>query len=1208
MSESGRSQPLSPADLPLHGRHLIEASAGTGKTYNITRLYLRLLIEKQLSVQQILVMTFTKAATEELRGRIEAVLRESYDQWDALVSTDPFFQKLAQKVDKAEALATMHRALLELDEAAIFTIHGFCNRILSQEAFASGLPMDISMEADTSELLLESVRDWLRRINQQADKFDLLEANNWHTPHQILQEFGALLRHDEPLQVVSRESVLAENPDAFQDLVPRKQRLLTLLSAMEAEITAGFIEKTKGQEQARGEAWAALKSWLGDPEESACPKVARLCVNWTKMRAPLRAHFEPVRTLIENTDEWLDKTERIPALLLLHEGILAIRDGFKRLKKQHMVMDFDDLISHLSQRLNAADGAQLVRIIRNQYPVALVDEFQDTDPHQYAILNQVYPRSAEDQALFMIGDPKQAIYGFRGGDIFAYLQARSEADYQWHMDTNWRSIDEVVTGYNRIFWGAPLTDPATDVFGYDIHYEQIHHTVHAKAAKMPMQDDLSLNGSDRGDGTDDRRCALHFFWLAEIDNPSGKSGKPLTADWQNGLAAWCVAEVERLLANARLGETSLRESDIAILVRSGAEAAIVKNWMQRADLPSVFLSDRSNVYSSPQAEELRWVLQGILECENDTLLVTALSTRLMGGNAERLARYQQADGEALWERTRDRVMQLRELWIKRGCMSMLLELIHHHYLPEPEQHERALTNMLHLAEKLQEASRKYRQPQQLFKWYRDQCLNPDATEEAQLRLESDANLIRIVTMHSSKGLEYPIVFVPFASNYADPARSKSVSKYHDPKDLSLRYQIGADDTAVQCMVNEAHAESVRLLYVAITRASHRCYLGAAPFPRSERSALGLTLSLADVGQWLPALQALAETSEGCIGYSQISSALSNGAPVSPNRSEAPMHMELSASDLQHPIDDSWRLASYSALARQVFTERQDRKNRDEEDRLRMVTDEVPNATAGNNPAVPDLLPLRFRLTKGRQAGNLLHDILERIDFSHPHWDEVIDRPLQRFDQDGWETLKPELVAWLEDCLDTRIPLVGESGSTFTLGQLTHAHTLREAEFYFPLTQVRRPDLISILKQHRQQFAQVSGGLFLPGESRITGMMHGFIDLIFEVEGRYFVCDYKSTHLGDDFSCYGHGALLENIQAHFYDLQYLIYCAALDRYLAARLGPQYNREQHFGGVYYFFLRGMSAANPLPMGIFAQSIEPAFLEALNRVMGELPEEAV
>ncbi|GAA5219054.1 exodeoxyribonuclease V subunit beta [Corallincola platygyrae] len=1181
-------QDLNALTLPLAGRHLIEASAGTGKTYNITRLYLRLLLERELPVQQILVMTFTKAATQEIKGRIDSFLREALAALSQPKPDDDFIAALVKRVDAQRARNLLKVALLELDEAAIFTIHGFCQRALKQQAFDSGIAMELNMEADTSDLLMESVRDWFRLINRDEQAFNQLAEHGWHTPEAFYDKFRSALYSRHSIIAADEAQVGQHYESRIHQAVQsefgeQKQSCLTLLQSGQAEIFSLLVDGHKDAAGRQAE-WAQIIEWLEAQDATPCPKAVGDFINGNRyrkaeMKEVLLPLFEPLKALRTEFGKLLTKAvsrrdsqlSKVPAYQLAVAGISEIRRRFSDAKQRAAVMDFDDLISTLSDQLQSAESQNLVTALRAQYPVALVDEFQDTDPSQYAIFDTLYPKADPHHLLLMIGDPKQAIYAFRGGDIFTYLSARDGADYQWKMDTNWRSIAHVVTGYNRLFWGQPLEQESpADVFGYQIGYERIEYTYKAKANATPLTDSAE-------------RAALNYLWLSQeqalrlngvVEDAGDKNQSvSVTAEQlMQGMAQSCVGEIARLLAEARLGKQLLQEKDIAILVRRGAEAEVVQQALQQAGYKSVYLSEKEYIFSSPEAMMLQAVLNGILECESDSLLTAALATDLMGGSAELLAKFRQPEYETLWEQQRAWAESLKQLWLDRSCMTMLLELIHNSFRPQPERHERALTNVLHLAELLQQASRQHKHPQQLLKWFNDQCQQQSGNEEAQLRLESDANLIRIVTMHGSKGLEYPVVFIPFASHYKDPVRFRGALydyyEYHQPDTGEATRLLGQHDEAIALTASEGEAESIRLLYVAVTRAAHRCYIGVAPFRNSARSPLGLTLKLegASAGDsvWADSLSELVNTSRGSSAWLPAEQLISDMSESTTDSVETQLPQ---AQRLQREIDDNWSLSSFSGLVRNAPHQKLSNKERSD--------DEMSPVVAVDRGQ----LPLRFRLRKGADAGNLLHDILEHTDFAQPHWEWSLQAPVQRFGKLE-EAEVEELQAWLEQCLHAAMPILSQAPSDdssepeqseqFCLADVSWGHTLREAEFYFPMAGVSLTKLADCLQQHRANQLPV----FLPGTEQLQGMMHGFIDLIFEYQGRFYVADYKSTHLGDSYDDYHFDALKQNNQEHYYDLQYLLYSVALHRYLKVRL-PDYDPALHLGGVYYLYLRGMTA---------------------------------
>lgn len=1154
------SLPLKPAELPLTGRHLIEASAGTGKTYNITRIYLRLLLEKKLEVQSILVMTFTRAATEELRGRIAQELRSALDNWETLIASDPFFQALGQKISESEASPLLKRALLHLDEAAIFTIHGFCKRVLSQQAFASGLAFNMQLEADTTEVELEAVRDWYRQLAVQPDQYRYLVLR-WSTPDLFRSAFGRVIRSDVPLSC-SRPQDLEVN------YLSQKESCLAQLRNDEAEIFSALIDSHKDKAK-RTEEWTLLLQWLAQADLSPLPKQAAATFNATRFgrepekKARLLELFDQTRSLNGAAKEIEGKINRARSYELAQAGIGVIRQRIRQAKLTTRLMNFDDLVQQLEESLSAPDGDLLADILRNQFPVALVDEFQDTDPLQYRILEAIYPAHGVS-ALYMIGDPKQAIYAFRGGDVFAYLQAREDADQQWMMTTNWRSSPAMIAAYNRLFYGAPLDQAGVDIFSFGIEYSPVD--------PAPTVDENAF--VDPGGFT---ALQLIDFPFNEDYQAGRNKSQVVKKEFCEVIASWCSEEVDRLLSSGVTFEgQSLQEQDIAILVRDRGEAQYLQNALTEAGYPSVYLSTRDNLFHSEEAKALYQALLGILELENDRLLIAALATRYFAGDTAML--YQLQEDEGLWDQQREWFTQLRAQWYKRGFMAMALSMVHHAYQPHPEHHERALTNTIHLLELLQQASQQQQQPRQLLEWLAEQIDTEGSSAEAELRLESDANLIRIITQHGSKGLEYPVVFVPFATRYKDPVKfgpkTLELIDYHDRQTFEQHYHLGQDPAILNLCKEEGHAETVRLLYVAITRAKQRCYLCSAPFAGYESSPLGQILKL-DSSDDLPRrLQVLADELPGAIGYQQVTETTFN---ISRTSSLFDEDEPAAVSEFHGRIERNWWLSSFSALTRNL---RHGGLSTPDHDQNSVEED------LSQTPATTDI---RFTLRKGADAGNLLHDTLERTDFTAPLWLRSLEKPLARFGTLPENCKVKDLTRWLDQCLKTALP----SGAQ--LSDLSWGDTLRESEFYFPMQQVKLSGLGKLLAVHRQQAVQLD----LPGNRRLQGMMHGFIDLIYHWQGRYYVVDYKSTHLGDRLNHYDHQALEKNMRDNYYDLQYLIYSLALHRYLRSRMSD-YDPAVHFGGVHYLYLRGMAPGKT--SGIYTADLSVKRLGELDELFGE------
>ncbi|TWX64579.1 exodeoxyribonuclease V subunit beta [Colwellia demingiae] len=1254
---------LDAATIDLSGKHLIEASAGTGKTYNITRIYLRLLLERELTVEQILLMTFTKDATQELRGRIDAFIRLALSDWDTLCVEDAYFATLDKRIEKTQREFLLKRALLFLDEAAIFTIHGFCQRVLNQYAFTSGLPFNANMAANSSEITLQVCQDWYRSLAKSDHDSFMLLASFWATPDSFLSSFSKAIGHTSALSVVDVESIEAE----FIALVRLAAQALTANSDL-FENALILVKKGADQEKRRSELMQ-LNTWL---ESIISKELSLLDVGEGKVKMPdgffdgkryarstykaeLLEAFAPVKEVKEQVKKIANNINKAKAYSIVKSGIYIIRQQVIEQKKALNLLDFDDLINTLANCLNsgtvsddssnddnAIDGDfseenshLLAKQLLAQYPVALIDEFQDTDPKQFGILQSIYYGDNAKKAnagLFLIGDPKQAIYGFRGGDIFAYLNARSGCDHHWLMDTNWRSTPQMIEGYNQFFTykrneslveetlaSKTQSQQNESVFGFGIPYLPV--LAGKKAKEADSQDQTSQNEQVILDS--DKALQFIHFTNDETSDDTNPQGDKVSQGSRPMLANWCANEIVTLLAS-KGASNKINPKDIAILVRDGAEARDIKHALQQAGLDSVFLSDRANLFHSQQAKQLLGLLKGVLLPENERLFVAALSCGLLGFDAKKLHRLQQ--DEMAYQTLKFAFVDYRTQWQRQGFITMAINLMHNLIDVPQNNKDRCLTNVLHLFEILQAASVRLSQGQELLHWFEQQCHLETNDVEAELRLESDGDLIRLITQHGSKGLEYPYVFIPFACRHKDPLKfgNKSVSylEYHD-KNGELCLSLDGSKEAKKAMSNEAYAESIRLLYVAITRAERRCYVLCCAFDAYHLSPLGKTLQFQEQESIIKPLRALKASAEHAIGIREVSldcaldininidkddEAALNPLGLSPSNKKAQAFANTAVSKFVGKIERDWWLSSFTALSRNIRHAGVSNPDRDTADIANRQLEALTTSAEHTDTEHDSAEKICFKLTKGANTGNLLHDILEQTDFSEPDWQESFEKPLLAYGElnannannKSTSFTSDDLIQWLEQVISA--PFIANNHSELTnddeevgcLADIAINRTLRESEFYFPMRGEGTNALANLLTDHRNRAERDSSGstdaeinsgkssalnntlkypVMLPSYKKLSGMMHGFIDLIFEYQGKYYLCDYKSSHLGDSFQDYQFDALLDNVEKNYYDLQYLIYSLALHRYLKQTL-VDYDVNQHFGGVYYLYLRGMT----------------------------------
>lgn len=1173
-------QTFDPLAFPLAGQQLIEASAGTGKTYSIALLYLRLILERRLEVDAILVVTFTVSATEELRGRIRTRLREALDVLEgrSVNDDDPALRRLLAGIEDRRGAATLLiDALTRMDEAVIYTIHGFCQRMLQDHAFESGSPFDAELLENEQPLRRQIIEDfWRRRFYPVSPAEAAWAAGQWDDPAGLLRALHPVPARAETAWV---PDPAADDPAGLRRKAEgRFQAVRQAWPRCRAEVEAiltgdSCLKRDKNKSYGRERVDLAL---TGMDTLAAAAEMAWELPNCVSLLAasvmagllkgkkilPPHPFFQLFDTFYLVHSAFL-RANRVRVLL---DAWDFSRSELERRKRDQARMSFDDLLSGLDRALAGSGGAGLVRRIRNRFAVALVDEFQDTDPLQYRIFRRIFGLDPA-AGLFMIGDPKQAVYSFRGADIFTYIRAKRDTPAAGHhtMSTNYRSTGAMVQAVNRLFAGQD-----SFIFAEDIPFAPVE--AGGRADEKP----LLLDGAQPPPLT-----AL-ILPAAQLAAPK----KVMAKDRAEGAAAaWCAAEIARLLAMgqrqaATIGDEPLSARDLAVLVRTHHEAAVMRQALRERDIASVYYSQNS-VFATDEAQQMQEVLAALLEPGDEPQVRNALVTDLFGFDGRKLE--QLARRELEWVRLLGTMRNYQEIWRQRGLNVMFLTLVAERrvvrrLLARPDG-ERRLTNFLHLAELLQEAAEQQPGMDGLLRWLNDQLANP-APEAAsqQLRLESDEDLVRIVTIHKAKGLEYPVVFLPFPWN-CRPVRRDAVFTFHDPKaDFRFTVDLGSGNNEYYRLAEQERlAEDLRLLYVAVTRARYCCYWCWGRIRGMDNTALAWLLHRRDV-EAVPPLKDLGEKQiqEDIAGLNNTGPLVH--CPPYPDSFAAPAAPPAAGRDGTGPavkvfagkIDREWRITSYSQLA--PGPDPQSRQPDEDRDWAETAPLAEPHSV--------------FSFPRGPAAGTCLHGLLEQLDFPRAGGEEMRDLVQDRLQRFGFAgSWTPLVCRWLADILDTRLA----PDSDFCLRRLPGDDRLTEMAFYFSLTG------LDLDRFNRVLTAFAIRPLEFPAP-RLHGLMKGFIDLVFRFQGCFFLADYKSNYLGAGLQAYRPEQLAGAMAEHRYDLQYLIYTVALHRYLGHRLNG-YDYDAHFGGAYYLFLRGMDPAAGPASGVYRTRPPRELIEQLD-----------
>jgi exodeoxyribonuclease V beta subunit len=1178
------------ATAPLAGTVLVEASAGTGKTWTIAALVLRLLLEERAAgarcrVEDILVVTYTNAATAELRERILALLVAARQGLENGASDEPRVRHALAITDhrRAAACDDLDLAIASFDLAPIYTIHGFCQRALADHAFESGRQFDAEILPDETALREAAAQDFWRREMARVEP-----ERAAYLLHHLRGPRGMLARATPALD---RPYADLPDPGPSADLggiigcvgeafARAQAQWREARDAIISLIAGAGLRRNSYPPHGLPEWWMSFDAYFtGSPFEAPPGKLGKLTPGAladgkTKTgTVPEHPFFASVAALLAAHAD-LDVANVVADADLVARFIAYCRDELGRRKRERALQSYDDLLLGLRDALRAPGGAELAAALRARYRAALIDEFQDTDPIQAEILERVWGGSG--QPLYFIGDPKQAIYGFRGADVFAYLRLKDRVSSRYTLDVNQRS-------------DAPLLDAVAAFFRSaepflirDIDFIPVMPSARARA-RLAIEDE---------------RKPLTVWHVRQGTSENKEAVRRRIAD----AVASDIARIQELSRERKAmivqpcGDAQpLAMSDIAVLVSKHADGDIVREALARAGLASVTYGADS-VYESREAEDFERILRAVAEPGREALLRAALATEPFGLDAAALAAL--ATEGADWEGWVARFREYHDLARMHGFVRMWRELalregIAERLLAYPDG-ERRMTNVAHLVELLHgRAESEGLDLAQLARALAHARETPIRDPDAeQLRLESDEDLVNIVTVFRAKGLEYPVVYCPFLWDGAEKSGRDAAVVYHPQGPAGgVVVDLGGPevDRHRRIAAAEALAGRLRLAYVALTRAQHRCIVAWGALKDAETSALAWLLHAPDstgddaVAALTRAFRHIDEQSiaarldrlvadaRGGLAVTPLPAGAAQPDAVGPT-APAP----LVARSFQGSVSPGWRISSFSGLVARSADERPDY------DSVRIA------ATAARQAGGEDA----FGMPRGVRLGTALHKVLEGLDFATAdaaRTETAVRRELaQAGIVDAWT---PAVTRVIADVLATPLDPGG-----LRLRDLAFTERIDELEFTYPVRDVAPGEVAAALAPLRalgSRIPEAIGSLVL-APSR--GFMRGYIDLVFMRDGRFFIVDYKSNWLGDALEDYAPARLQTAMVDGFYDLQYLVYTVAVHRLLASRIAA-YAYERHFGGVYYLFLRGMRPAHGPSFGVHFARPAASLVEALD-----------
>ncbi len=1079
--------------VDLKGISLIEASAGTGKTYSIAALFLRFVLEG-IPVRSILAVTFTQAATAELKSRILKFLKtaRNYSEKGEIREEDALIKEIVDLyTPKCPNISkTLRCAVTEFDESSIFTIHGFCKRVISENAFESGSLFNMELTQENEEILDDALACFWRKYAAFADKKFLLNAVSmpWFSYDEIKRLVKGKLFADKPV---------ITNPQ------------------------------------------------YGIPDK----------LSWEK---------EP--SIIEDTrnDFCID------ALILLDRLFDELKDIIADKREQTGLMSFDDLLVILEEVLCKKSGEMLIKTMGQKYQAVLIDEFQDTDPVQYNIFKKLFGN--KENTLFYIGDPKQSIYGFRNADIFAYFKVRDGINIskRYGMKTNYRSCRNAVEAVNTVFGMAEKP------FVIDIGFEKVS-SYDNESPNYLLYDENPVEGLKI------KFCETSMCSKDKLTGSFKARRIKAVPAKEEAVEDVCFRIIEMLSEHSKysIKGKPVKPSDIAVLVLKNDDADLVKRSFDKYSIPAA-LSSNASVFESEEAKDMLVIMDA---ARNPAIgrIKAALLTMFFNKEITEIKALE--NDPATFESWQIFFSQLGAKWHDKGFLSFFTVLLEkknvYSSLAVSANGERRLTNVRHLIELVQNyESEKGVAVDNTFLWFASKMKGKKRGEDEQLRLESDESAVQILTVHKSKGLQYGIVFCPYFVKKGE-IKEDWHYYYHNEEGNQVLSLDSSDRVASKSLEQEAMSENMRLLYVALTRAKYTTFLywgkinqaGTAPmaylFHGIKRNSDFYKTSEQSL---MDDLVKLARLEEGAISVD--SSLVKPGESLVFDKSAVKLS---GVREMTGTIHKDWAVTSFSALT-SVAEKNVSGLN---------ITEKMDEVEETKDIEQDDKKPEDISFfPAGATAGTVLHTVFEEIDFSSDDNVEVISQILDKYRM-RYHRNGTDMVPWVRECVNSVLdaPLF-DSGR---LRDVNKEDLSFEMEFFYKIDSMQNGRIVELLKNRVNL-----------SESSTSGFIHGFMDLVFKLNGKYYLVDWKSNRLGDNLDDYSKDKIEKEMIKHNYILQYMLYLAALDKYLRQN-DPSYSYENNFGGVYYFFIRGISSKNSFSTGFYHDLPTYGTVEKLQKIMG-------
>lgn len=1401
---------LNLASFDLDKSSMIEASAGTGKTFTISNLVVRLLIEgikkgnssEPLDIENILIVTFTNAAASDLRSRVLQKIHECRISFDQIKNggktieelEDPFkdvaihcFEKYSHNtidgisIDNIKNVASVFSRLLtraerNIDRASISTIHSFCNKALNQiysfeagRAFNVNLTQDISLEQKEAKLAVwrslfyndngfdrdlllnllgftDPENDTLKKAVIALEKVRLIDSDK--DPDKGYYGFSVKSYYEEGVKELQKtpddrimyllDEYVKSVSRLTQYLEPLKEYKGQLISTSSTgEIAHGSLyELSPGKIDKRAPYWAkktglilleAVDSFIKEDSIDINNFISKLenidAETLSKILNQDNSHFVKVNKGSEFANQQQLETfeysakEFARAYLDVRRAVDTIKNELKisvaikvilktdELCERDNVISNDEVLRQLAVALNKDEsrGDVLASLLRKRYPVAMIDEFQDTDPVQFAIFSKLYLNQDaidENAHCYLIGDPKQSIYAFRGTDINSYNKAKElileNKGNVYTLNTNFRSCQKIIEGVNEIFYEYEESktqerseDSSANKENIELQnsedslpekkdqtaYQYVEHPFDYYENSKPKHLDSKIQ-FNHVYYSDTANCVRFYFkedsskeipicnYIREVSFADSQE-KPKANDYYGEIAKFVALDVKRCLLEGKIFENGeerdVKPSDITILVNDAKENSFIQDALKKQSIQSVYFSDKESVLNSEkndkitaseEATNIIYLMEAMCDNTNSPKVNRLLGSSLLRLSSEKFLdsiKSDKLDTEITLLRA------CRESWEKYGFITAFSQYIYQHDLLctilETDGGERSLSNYFQIAEIVQSVNSKVTGSNAQLLWFKELVLNnkgelsEDVTKK---HLESEQSLVKVMTIHKSKGLEFPIVFTPYESGFM-ALKSKDSAVYYDPDSKQVCYALDRENkingkTVKDLVEVAALQEQERLLYVALTRAKLANFITLPSCVSLERkpyqSPLKKLISLVSKddsadSKGKPSKRTTKKSKDKEVEIDTTKDVVVVDPQPTLKAVENPeLFKKLETVELDEcvevqdsisqegevsildkgSVDNSFTVTSYSAITsgahNDMFASSSDEKETSVED--------------GDSDDSKDKELINFNFAKGSTAGSFLHKIMEivlakddvdktdkdslynfvnsqlKYDFYH-----LVSKPSD--DEDAKNEKIVALSSWLYDILNANLLPKAKDGDQVKLSNLKALDCARELDYFLPCKDFKVRVLNGICHDFYESEVKAFEMLSVPElpdlkKSNFKGYMNGSLDLVakFDTETgpKFYMIDYKSNYLGNSFSQYTQQKILKSIFESRYDVQILFYSLALYRFLKTTL-PNFSYEKDFGGVMYLYLRGMNSFDTKSPGQFYVKPSEALIERLDRL---------